>query len=128
MESSDQPARVLVVAHPTAATPGATRRGPSTVPRSGQHASRCCARRPCTASRASPTPRTPRDDEARDLLALALPLLEDAAGSEVERLIGVQQPLDAIQDAVNIHGFDEIIISTLPRASRSGCTSTCRPS
>ncbi len=28
-------------------------------------------------------------------------------------------PLEAIQDAVNIHGFDEIIISTLPgRVSR----------
>ena len=26
----------------------------------------------------------------------------------------MSSPLDAIQDAVNIHGFDEIIISTLP--------------
>ena len=37
----------------------------------------------------------------------------------VEGLVGVSSPLDAIQDAVNIHGFDEIIISTLPtRVSR----------
>jgi hypothetical protein len=59
------------------------------------------------------------DDETRDLLALALPLLEEAAGSRVEGLIGVSTPIEAIQDAVNLHGFDEIIISTLPtRVSR----------
>jgi hypothetical protein len=34
-------------------------------------------------------------------------------------MIGSATPLDAIQDAVNLHGFDEIIISTLPtRVSR----------
>ena len=53
------------------------------------------------------------------MLELALPLLEDAAGGPVEGLIGDPEPLAAIQDAVNIHGFDEIIISTLPtRVSR----------
>ena len=30
-------------------------------------------------------------------------------------MIGAPEPLDAIQDAVNIHGFDEIILSTLPK-------------
>ena len=30
-------------------------------------------------------------------------------------MLGVAEPLAAIQDAVNIHGFDEIIISTLPK-------------
>jgi hypothetical protein len=29
-------------------------------------------------------------------------------------MIGVPEPLAAIQDAVNLHGFDELIISTLP--------------
>jgi hypothetical protein len=29
-------------------------------------------------------------------------------------MVGDPQPLDAIQDAVNLHGFDEIILSTLP--------------
>ena len=34
-------------------------------------------------------------------------------------MIGCPEPLDAIQDAVNLHGFDEIILSTLPqRVSR----------
>ena len=29
-------------------------------------------------------------------------------------MIGDPEPLAAIQDAINLHGFDEIIISTLP--------------
>ncbi len=29
-------------------------------------------------------------------------------------MIGVPEPLAAIQDAINLHGFDEVIISTLP--------------
>jgi hypothetical protein len=53
--------------------------------------------------------------EAEHVLELALPLLESAAGGPVEGMIGVPEPLAAIQDAVNIHGFDELIISTLPQ-------------
>jgi hypothetical protein len=29
-------------------------------------------------------------------------------------MVGVHEPLAAIQDAINLHGFDELIISTLP--------------
>jgi nucleotide-binding universal stress UspA family protein len=58
-------------------------------------------------------------DEAQAIVELAVPLLEEAAGAKVEHLIGDPRPLDAIQDAVNLHGFDEIILSTLPaRVSR----------
>jgi hypothetical protein len=57
--------------------------------------------------------------EAENVIELAQPLLEEAAGGPVESLIGDPEPLAAIQDAVNLHGFDEIIISTLPtRVSR----------
>ena len=52
--------------------------------------------------------------EAEQTLELALPLLEEAAGGRVEGMVGDPEPLAAIQDAINIHGFDEIIISTLP--------------
>ena len=59
------------------------------------------------------------ESEARTTLELALPLMSEAAGSQVEGLIGDAEPLAAIQDAVNLEGFDEIIISTLPtRVSR----------
>ncbi|HEV3001899.1 MAG TPA: hypothetical protein VGW75_14250 [Solirubrobacteraceae bacterium] len=110
---TEQPARVLVVAHKTAATQAlmdAVReraaRGPASftllVPKAVHGITRVA------------DPEDAPDDEARDLLSLALPLLEEAAGGRVEGLIGVSSPLDAIQDAVNVHGFDEIIISTLP--------------
>ena len=64
----------------------------------------------------------PEDHESSEVdqvLALALPLLAEAAGAPVDGLVGDASPLDAIQDAINVRGFDEIIISTLPaRVSR----------
>ena len=34
-------------------------------------------------------------------------------------MVGVANPLDAVQDALNLHGFDEVILSALPaRVSR----------
>jgi hypothetical protein len=108
-----EPVRVLVVAHKTAATP-------ALIEAVRERAARGDARFTLLAPKAVhgitrvADPEDAPDDEARDLMALALPLLEEAAGSRVEGLIGVSSPLDAIQDAVNLQGFDEIIISTLP--------------
>jgi len=112
MESSTS-ARVLVVAHKTAATPAlldAVReraaRGPAEftllVPNSAHGLHKVV------------DPEDTEAGEANQVLELALPLLEQAAGSHVEGMIGDPNPLDAIQDAVNLQGFDEIIISTLP--------------
>ena len=117
MESSAQ-ARVLVVAHKTAATPAlleAVRarvaRGPARftllVPNAAHGLHRVV------------DPEDHESSEVDQVLALALPLLQEAAGAPVEGIIGDSSPLDAIQDAVNVRGFDEIIISTLPtRVSR----------
>jgi hypothetical protein len=117
MESS-APARVLVVAHKTAATPALLQavheraaRGPATftllVPNAAHGLHRVV------------DPEDMQSAEAHEVLELALPLLNEAAGSEVTGMIGDPAPLTAIQDAVNVHGFDEIIISTLPaRVSR----------
>ena len=52
--------------------------------------------------------------EAEQILELAIPLLEEATGGHVEGMVGDPSPMNAIQDAINIHGFDEVIISTLP--------------
>lgn len=52
--------------------------------------------------------------EAEVTLELAVPVLEDAAGSRVEGRIGDPEPLAAVQDEVNKGEFDEIIVSTLP--------------
>ena len=110
--------RVLVVAHRTAATPqllDAVReraaRGDATftllVPKPAHGLARVA------------DPEDIPDDEAKLVLELALPLLEEAAGGHVEGLIGPAEPVVAIEDAVNRDGYDEIIISTLPtRVSR----------
>jgi hypothetical protein len=113
MESSATPTRVLVVAARTAATPALL------------DAVRERARRgPCAFTLLVPNPThglhgvvDPEDqgtDEGQAMLELALPLLEEAAGAKVEGMLGDSSPLDAVQDAVNLHGFDEIILSTLP--------------
>ena len=111
-------ARVLVVANRTAATPAlldavrerAARGGCSftlLVPHSSTGLHRLV------------DPEDQGQSEAEAVVELAVPLLEDAAGGPVESLIGDAEPLAAIQDAINLHGFDEIIISTLPsRVSR----------
>jgi hypothetical protein len=111
MESSA--ARILVVANKTAATP-------SLLDAVRERA----ARGPCRFTLLVPNtthglhkvvdPEDQSQSEAETVIELAVPLLEEAAGSEVDAMIGVPEPLAAIQDAVNIHGFDELIISTLP--------------
>jgi hypothetical protein len=53
-------------------------------------------------------------DEAQRVLDDALPKLSAAAGHEVTGSLGDAEPLMAIQDAINLGDYDEIIISTLP--------------
>jgi hypothetical protein len=56
---------------------------------------------------------------AAERLRQALPALSQAAGSEVTGHVGDANPLAAVSDALNLLGFDEIVISTLPwRLSR----------
>ena len=111
-------ARVLVVAHRTAATRPLieavrerTAVGPATftllVPRSPHGLHRVM------------DPEEPDGGEAARVLAAALPLLSEAAGAPVEGITGDADPIAAVHDAVNLRGFDEIIVSTLsPRVSR----------
>ena len=107
-------ARILIVANRTAATPGlieAVReraaRGPAVftllVPSSAHGLHQLV------------DPEDQGRSEAEATIELALPLLEEAAGAPVEPMIGVHEPLAAIQDAINLHGFDELILSTLPK-------------
>jgi hypothetical protein len=53
-------------------------------------------------------------ETARARLAIALPLLSRAAGQNVSGHVGDANALAAVEDAVNLRGFEEIIISTLP--------------
>src|SRR5438874_13430704 len=60
-------------------------------------------------------PQETGEDDAQQVLEQALPKLTEAAGGNVTGSLGDDEPLMAIQDAVNLGGFDEIIISTLPK-------------
>jgi hypothetical protein len=107
------PTRVLVVAHRTAATS-------SLLDAVRERA----ARGPCVFTLLVPAAAhglhrvvDPEDQdaaEAQQVLEEALPKLTAAAGSPVEGIVGAPAPMTAIEDAVNLQGFDEIIISTLP--------------
>jgi hypothetical protein len=106
-------ARVLVVANRTAATPALL-----------EAVRERAARGPIAVTLLVPNPvhglhrvvdaADQEHGEADSVLELATPLLESAAGGPVQGLVGDPEPLAAIQDAINLHGFDELIISTLP--------------
>ena len=102
--ASSGSARVLIVAHRTAATPLLL------------NAVRARARRsPCSFTLLVPRRYwDPDTDEAGATLELAIPLLEEAAGSHVDGSIGDADPFVAVRDAVTNIGIDEIMISTLP--------------
>jgi hypothetical protein len=108
MESSEV-RHILIVANRTAATPAlidAVRRRASET----------------TCRFTLLVPRTFWDadtEESGITLELAIPLLDEAAGSHVEGLIGDTDPFAAITTALEDGDYDEIIISTLPaRVSR----------
>ena len=107
------PTRVLIVANQTAATPALL-----------EAVRERAAKGACAFTLLVPNtikglhrlvdPEDQGPDEAERIVELALPLLDGAAGSKVGSIIGDPDPLTAIQDAINIEGFDEIILSTLP--------------
>lgn len=108
-----EPAHVLVVAHQTAATPrlldvvrdraaGGAARFHLVVPRNPHGLHKLL------------DPEEASHEEAQAVLDDALPKLSAAAGHFVDGTIGDPEPLMAIQDAINLGSYDEIIISTLP--------------
>ena len=117
-ESPGAPTRVLVVAYKTAATQpllDAVRER--------------AARGPCSFTLLVPNAAhglhkvVDAEDqgagEAQGVIARATPLLREAAGASVEGIVGDPDPTAAVQDAINLRGFDEVIVSTLsPRLSR----------
>ncbi len=115
---SSAPVKVLIVEHKTSATPQLleairerVRRGPCTftllVPRTTHGLHKVV------------DPHDQAAAEARGELDHTLPALREAAGMPVEGIVGDPDPVAAVEDAINMYGFEEIIISTpSPRLAR----------
>jgi hypothetical protein len=101
-----EPARILVVANRTAATPALI-----------EAVRERAQRGPCSFALLVPqlACEVPHgDEEARKTLELAIPLLEAAAGSSVAPMIGPADALLAVERVLVHEHFDEVIVSTLP--------------
>jgi hypothetical protein len=103
MESSEV-RHILIVANRTAATPGLL-----------DEVRRRASETPCRFTLLVPRAFwDPDTEESGITLELAIPLLDEAAGSHVEGLIGDTDPFAAVTGALEAGDYDEIIISTLP--------------
>jgi hypothetical protein len=98
------PRNILIVAHRTAATPPLL-----------AEVRRRAAEGPCRFTLLVPRPFWDADtEESAITLELAIPLLEEAAGSHVAGLVGSDDPFEAVSGTVRGGSYDEIIVSTLP--------------
>jgi hypothetical protein len=97
-------AKVLVVAHRTAATPRLLDAVAARA-RAGESEFTLLVPRPYW---------DPDTEEAAATLELAIPLLDAASGRRVHGIIGSSDPFDAVREAIEREHFDEVIVSTLP--------------
>jgi hypothetical protein len=108
-----EPATVLVVAHQTAATSALLEAVRERAAR-GHVRFHLVVPQRAHGMHKVVDPQDAGEDESKHVLDDALPRLSKAAGQEVTGSVGDAEPLMAIQDAVNLGSYDEIIISTLP--------------
>ena len=105
MESS-APRRVLIVANRTAATPKLL-----------DHVRATAGEGPCEFTLlvpGFPVEVDPHGEESRKTMELAVPLLEEAAGGEVQGVLGSADAMKAVErELVRTH-YDEVVVSTLP--------------
>ena len=113
MHSTTSPTRILIAAHHAADSPQLV-----------EAVARRANQEPCTFTLLVPAvshglhrvvdPEDYGRAEAEARLAAALPLLSDAAGEPIVGVVGAHEPFAAVQDALNLVGFDEVIISMRP--------------
>jgi uncharacterized membrane-anchored protein len=109
-------ANVLVVAHRTAATPAlldAIRARAAEGP-AGFH---LLVPNPADHAEVTDAEREKAHTEGEHVLALALPLIDQAGGNHASGSVSIRHdPMDAIEEALHDGDFHEIILSTLPRS------------
>src|SRR5260221_720661 len=108
-------AQVLVVAHKTAATPALldTIRARAARGRAEFH---LLVPNPSGHAELTDEERALHHTEGEHVLALALPLIEEASGGAADGTVPIRHdPMDAIEEHVRDGEYDEIILSTLPR-------------
>ena len=110
------PARILVVAHKTAATPALLEAIRERAQRGPAHF-HLLVPNPVVAEW-HPLHGERHDTELGEhVLALALPLIDEASGRRADGTVSIRHdPMDAIEDALSSADYDEIILSTLPRS------------
>jgi hypothetical protein len=114
MESSSEvAARVLVVAYKTAATQPLLDAVRERAQRGGASFT-LLVPNPAPGLHKVVDPEDQGGGQAQTVIDHAVPLLSDAAGSPVEGIVGSTDPIAAVEDALNLRGFDEVIVSTLP--------------
>jgi hypothetical protein len=57
----------------------------------------------------------PDTEEAELVVELAVPLLEAAAGTRIDAVVGDADPLEAVRELLATTDVDELILSTLPQ-------------
>jgi hypothetical protein len=113
VETSPQ-AHILVVTYKMAATPALLR---AIRERAAQGPCRFSLLVPNEADGLGPGPHQVewQQTEGKHVLSLALPLMEEAAGTPVDGSVATDpSPFDAVETAVRSGDYDEIIVSTLP--------------
>lgn len=111
--SSDVAARVLVVAYKTAATQPLLEAVRERAER-GKATFTLLVPNPAPGLHKVVDPEDQGGGEAQAVIEQAVPMLSEAAGAPVEGIVGSTDPIAAVEDALNLRGFDEVIVSTLP--------------
>jgi uncharacterized membrane-anchored protein len=115
----ETPAEILVVAHKTAATPALLESIRSRVAR-GPARFHLLVPNPAEHAELTEAERRQKHLEGEHVLALALPLIEEAAGGAATGSVSFRHdPMDAIEETLQAGSFHEIILSTLPRSVSS---------
>ena len=111
MESAQQPKRVLVVAHKTAATQPLLD-AVSERAHAGAARFTLLVPNPAHGLHKVVDPEDLGAEEGREVLDKALPKLSEAAGGPVEGLLGDPDPVAAVNDAMNSIGVPATIVAS----------------